>query len=527
MNPSRNGLVLWLPLGLFVALALFGVSVHEMWRDELEIWLVARDSGSILDLMHNLKTQGHPALWYLLVYLVTRVTENPFAMQLLSVAIGTATAWVVLRHAPFDTFQRWMFVFGYYLLYEYTVISRHYGLALLLVCLFCARFVRIRSLDRVGTLLLVLLANTTIQGAIIAAHILLLMVFRDGLQAGWNALRHDRRLRMQALIVVLGVIAGTAQVLFEGLAMGEAHVGAYRPGWDIAWLGASIGTISRGWIALPDPTDIHIWNSSMLSLLPAGIRTLIGPLLGLVLVAAAVRSLYRQRTLCIIFLLGSSVLLCIVLFVWFGYMRHHGQIFLWFVTCCWLWHGLRGKDDVPRAGPGGRLLTTSLGLQWVALLLLFVADVRQPFSNARVVGEYLSRPEFEGITVIGSIDYAAEPVNAYRPGKIYYPENDHFGTFIDWGPQRRHVDVREVMADASRLAGDSGKDVIVLLNYPPSNMGVGDTGRWEDGSYLRYFGRFTGAMVSDENYHLLQLATRPLDADQANVDSPADPPDND
>ncbi len=34
----------------FVSLALIGILNHEMWRDELQAWLIARDSLSISDL---------------------------------------------------------------------------------------------------------------------------------------------------------------------------------------------------------------------------------------------------------------------------------------------------------------------------------------------------------------------------------------------------------------------------------------------------------------------------------------------
>ncbi|MDH3628149.1 MAG: hypothetical protein OES25_10915 [Acidobacteriota bacterium] len=499
-----------------------------MWRDELEIWLVARDSGSPLDLLRNLKTQGHPALWYVLVYIVTRVSHNPLTMQLLSVGIGACTAYGILRYAPFTVFQRWMLVFGYYCLYEYTVISRHYGLAVLLVCLFCIRFVKTRRLDGMGVLWLFLLANTTLQGAIFASHILLIIVFRFGFRAGWDELRADRKLLARSGLVVLGVVVGVAQVVFEGLMMGDAHLGVHQPTWDLAWVGGALSTVTTGWVALPNPAEFHLWNSTVLSALPDSFATAVGALLGIVIIVTAIRQLSRQRTLSVVFALGSIVLLAIVLFVWFGSMRHHGQLFLWFVTCCWLWYGLESETtpaaETPR--PGGVFLTATLGLQVVAMVLLFVADVRHPFSNARAVGEHLSRPEFSGVPVVGSVDYAAEPVAAYRPGPIYYPENDHFGTFIDWGPRRRHVPVSEVLEDARRLSIESGSDVVVVLNYPPANMRIGDVKPYDGGSVLRYFGQFGGALVADENYHLLQLATRPAIPSDDNVDRSPDRPDN-
>ena len=42
-------------LCLFVLLGLIGILHHEMWCDELEIWLLARDSGSVRELFENIK----------------------------------------------------------------------------------------------------------------------------------------------------------------------------------------------------------------------------------------------------------------------------------------------------------------------------------------------------------------------------------------------------------------------------------------------------------------------------------------
>ena len=39
---------------------------HELWRDEANVWLIAREL-SPLQLFKEIRYQGHPCLWYLLV----------------------------------------------------------------------------------------------------------------------------------------------------------------------------------------------------------------------------------------------------------------------------------------------------------------------------------------------------------------------------------------------------------------------------------------------------------------------------
>ena len=39
---------------------------HEMWRDEMQAWLIARDAPSVIELFKILKRyEGHPSVWHL------------------------------------------------------------------------------------------------------------------------------------------------------------------------------------------------------------------------------------------------------------------------------------------------------------------------------------------------------------------------------------------------------------------------------------------------------------------------------
>src|SRR6185436_19153940 len=67
--------------GLFLVLAAVATSQHEMFRDELQAWLLGRDSVSLAALLRNLKYEGHPGLWHLCLMLVSRVFPSPVAMQ--------------------------------------------------------------------------------------------------------------------------------------------------------------------------------------------------------------------------------------------------------------------------------------------------------------------------------------------------------------------------------------------------------------------------------------------------------------
>src|SRR5688572_30573922 len=126
----------------YFALGLVGISRHEMWRDELHTFMVSRASGSLVDLMANTGYDGHPALWYLIVFAIGRVLPQPFFVQLAHLFVATATCFVISRFAPFSTLQRVLLCFGYYTFFEYSVISRNYAVGVLIIFIFCAIYRR-------------------------------------------------------------------------------------------------------------------------------------------------------------------------------------------------------------------------------------------------------------------------------------------------------------------------------------------------------------------------------------------------
>ena len=68
---------------------------HEMWRDEMQAWLIARDAPSVFELFTILKKyEGHPSVWHLGLYVLQFFTNSPIIMQVYHLIIATATIYV-------------------------------------------------------------------------------------------------------------------------------------------------------------------------------------------------------------------------------------------------------------------------------------------------------------------------------------------------------------------------------------------------------------------------------------------------
>ena len=155
----------------FLILGGFTAFNHEMWRDEIQAWLLARDSASFFELFAHLKYEGHPGLWHLCLMPLSRITASPVIMQVFHLLIAGVTVYLFARYAPFNWLQKFLFCFGYFVLYEYAVIARNYALGLLLLTLFCVLFrERYKRPLWIGGILF-LLAHTSVHALIVTIAI--------------------------------------------------------------------------------------------------------------------------------------------------------------------------------------------------------------------------------------------------------------------------------------------------------------------------------------------------------------------
>jgi len=428
----------------FAALAGIGLACHEMWRDELQAWLIPLDSGSPAELFHNLRYEGHPALWHILLWIVTRVTRRPEAMQVLHLAISAAAVFLFARYAPFSRPVRALFAFGYYPFYEYTVISRNYGLGMLLLFAACALFpTRRRSyLPLAGVL--ALLANANPYAWLIAAAF-----------AGTLALETlgDRELRRRD--AALGLLLFAAAAAVAAAQMIPPPDGGYASAWHLDWRAPRgfrvLATVARAWLPVPDPAQPNPWNSNLLFHL----RNSAVAILAAALIAMAVAALRRSRTALILFLGGSAALLGFSYLKYLGYARHYGAHFLLLIACLWI-------ADRRRGDRGDKLLALLLGLHVVAGAWLWTADLRNPFSAARDTAVYLKDQK---AFVIGYPDMYATPVAGYLGRPLFYLESRRPGTYVLWNEERTgRVGFREICRIVRRQLRQHPEGILMVVN---------------------------------------------------------------
>ncbi len=153
-----------------------------MWGDEIHSWNIAKGSESLADLFRNIRYEGHPPVWYIIIWLVSRFTHNLIYVQSVHWLIAITTVFLVLFFSPFPLLTRLLIPFGYYFLFEYAALSRNYAVGILLavcICLIMRKTFRYKSI--VYYLLLFLLSNTHLLGILLAGaiHVYYLLQYKE------------------------------------------------------------------------------------------------------------------------------------------------------------------------------------------------------------------------------------------------------------------------------------------------------------------------------------------------------------
>jgi len=200
-------LVVWL------AVLIFTTARHEYWRDEVRAWSLARAAQSPLDLFHLIRYEGHPILWYLILYLGHSIVDSRLVLPIASIAIACAAMVLFMLRSPFPLWLKALFLLSGLPLYEYSVMARNYGISMQLLFLTASLYRHRASQWLSLAVALALLANTNIHSTILAFLLMAVWAW-DELSARGSAPDRGRGgpLRMAAGIVGLGILLSVVVV---------------------------------------------------------------------------------------------------------------------------------------------------------------------------------------------------------------------------------------------------------------------------------------------------------------------------
>jgi hypothetical protein len=468
---------------------------HEMWRDELQAWTLTNSSRGVRDLLHNLRYEGHPALWYVLLFPLTKLFDAPEAMQAFQYLVAIAAMGVVVRFAPFTMAQKAALVFGYFMIFEYGALSRSYSLGVLLVFVACTVASRPRrSWWAVGAVL-ALLSLTSAFGAMLAVAIGAGLIVDELLRRrnGDFGAASLQSLAVGATIALGGVIISYAQ------SIPPDDAGEFR-GWrttiQAGEVGSTLAAVWRAFVPIPQ-LQREFWNTNV-----ADGRVTIAAIISVIIIGAVAIMFRSKPAALVMWGLGLATVL-VFLYAKIAYAssgRHFGHIFVLFLAMNWLapsaqeFRATLGEEHGAGVKPLERraaLLTVVLGLHLLGGAFATISDWTTPFSDGKSVAEYLQREGYRDSIVIGFPDTSASTVAAYLQRDVFFPQGGRFGNYIIWDTKR--VSPTGSLSELLReFAAVDGPRVLILRTspYPVTPDDV------------RLLHVFDDGIVADEHYWL-------------------------
>jgi len=485
-------------MAAFIAVGAAAVASHEMWRDEAQAWLLAKDQTSLAGVIQASRYEKHPLGWFLVLFVLSRVIASPLIMQVFHLGLAALTAFLIFKYSPFSLVQKIFAVFGYTLLFEYGVISRNYALGVLCLFLFCALYPGFRDRPLVLSLPLFVMANTSVHALIVVMAIGLVLAV-DILRR--RALRTSWRSYAAIAVIILGGLLAYLQLrpLPDSLYDRSA---AIHLELNLGLAQDVLKLIPRAFWPLPQIT-FHFWNSSILDGL--ALPFLGDALLALLVVVPAVFCLRKRPPALMVYILGTSGLLAWFYLANTGFARHRGWLFIVFLAALWL-AGVRREGEAgaeaasARARPRGKLLNGWLmvvfSAQFAAGLFAVGMDLVHPFSQSRNVARIIQAKGYERLPIVADVDYVASPVSGYLGRRMYYPRAGRLGSYVVWDVRRLSVVKPWLMLTwAERYSWMKDSDCLILMNYSF------DQG-FEDPDRLRLLTKTPRAIVKDEHYSL-------------------------
>ena len=492
---------------LFLLVGAYTLSHHEMWRDEIQAWLIVRDSASVFELFSHLKYEGHPGLWHLYLMPLSRITHSPVIMQVFHLLIAIVIVYLFVRYAPFNRFQKFLFCFGYFVFYEYGILARNYALGLLLIIVFCILFrERYRRFIWVGCVLF-LLAHTSVHALILTIAMGFALcceyIYRNRLSEPLSqeieAIGDKKPIWIGFALIGFGIITSVLQ-------LNPPPDTGFAVEWRFAYepeeLSKVIHLISRAYLPIPE-LSLNFWNKHQLETY-AFFQSIQIPFCCL-LILCCVLLLLKRPTALLIYLVATFGLLVFFYIKYYGSMRHHGFLFITLLMTGWIYRDcaeinlLFGNLNELSQRLFSPFLTFIFVCHFIAGITAIGLESRYVFSYGKQVAEYINAEEMQDMIMVGEIDYAASTIVGYlEKDEMYYVHGSRYGSFVRWDNARTHdVDIPDVQVveEANILRTQASQDILIIMNRPLDPDLITQHN-------LTLLTEFTGSVVDDEGFHL-------------------------
>lgn len=441
---------------IFVASLLPRLASHAFWFDEAQAWLISRHSASLQDLLQILRFEGHPPLWYLILWPFAHATASPEWMKVPTALSAAWAACLIPRVRALQRIEHLLLFTGFTTLVGYTTISRPYILGVALVLLYLVVAQKHRGpTSELATLGLLIL--THLLFAIVAAALYIATVNRYRSPGSWFAKGWTRPARFLAILLpILGVWVATFALNPNAWGVAQAlHLRSAARVIGAAILPLGEFTLTRDALGF----GTVVWSAAV---------SVAYVLIGLLIFSIARSRIARPLALAAVGLLINAL-------IGYGHEWWHLGIFVWTLVAGTV---LSRSQDPPTSVPLAALRDSSfrilLALPVVASVLWILSPLSAlPYSPDREAAAAIRKACPTGCPLVTDKN-AYTAVSAYLGGKPIYVMS--IGASQTYTSHDVRIRFKTVTWDSLRLQlrlrGPDSLAFLYVLRNPPSDFEV-------------------------------------------------------
>ncbi len=443
---------------IYALITFTGIVNHEPWRDEAQAWLIARDL-SLSEMFRQMAYEGTPGLWHLLIFPLAKLGFPYIAQSIIHWLLAIAAVYIFINYAPFSKILKVLFVFSYYMFFEYVIIARNYNLSLLL--LFAMAAVHHKRYEQplvyAGLIFGLFNANLFSFGAAAAMAVLYITDRKGSLI--------EKKYLFSLLIIAIGAFFAVWQL------SGGANAMVYQPN-GIYLLQTAIQQVT---------VPIYGFADALLPVEKAS--GLPATLLWIVVSLFFVLPLLRKTQVLFFLIAAYGSISLIFMCVYTGHFRHHGFYLMFLLMAYWLAHYYQDNRWVRLSNRASLInllhksrnmyhycifmLGVFLLISWVKTANSYLDEYRYNFSGAEEIAHYIKVNNLQDRIIVGYDATKASAILPYFPGKkLWYPEFGNYQSYITWDKQfKENADIlsaKDAIAQAKEI-GDSA-DVYILFS---------------------------------------------------------------
>ena len=400
-----------------------------------------------------------------------------------------------------------LIIFGYFVFYEYTVISRNYSVGMMLIIICCVLYRRRANHYFLFAVLLGVLANTHLFALLVSvAFFIALAVDYFFYQAPTQ--RQKRSVVFGTLLYAGCLLLGWIQMIPPTDSIAYTLLTGDFSGPRI---NNALSILTQSFFPIPQWNTTGWWNTNFLVLHTPASHNLI-PIL---ILAIPFLIFARKPVAMIIFYFTAISTMLFIFFFWVGGVRYLGFVLISFIASLWV---AEYYPSIPLVKMNKTFVAIShiLALVFIYVVLIiqvtaggiaWAIDFERPFSQSRNAALYLADHHLTGDPVAVSSCDVGVPISGYLDQKCFDAQINEWGSFCEWNLLSQ-VSNDTIFDRLKKFSKKQDRDVTVILNYPLFNVtspAENDLVYEDSLLQVRFLKEFSGSNVKSENYFIYKI----------------------